>query len=243
MRFPKPLTWKYMPLYEKIAYYTSTLDERYSPYVDKLTAKSIVASMTDDVCVAPVVRVLTGPDDVHESDMNPLHIVKSTHGSGWNTGLTTVEEVREKLHAWNRPYDGAVAEKQYRYITPRFFIEEKVEDAIVGSTDAAIVYMFRCIHGNPVTIGVKQGKLQNSYDMSWKLLKSAQITIPQPSQPLLDRMITAARCLSAPFEFVRIDFYIATGERIYFSEFTFSPAGGNRIFPMPIEKELGRLWH
>jgi hypothetical protein len=39
MNFPKPQTWRYMPLYEKIGVYAQHLDERLAPYIDKLEVK------------------------------------------------------------------------------------------------------------------------------------------------------------------------------------------------------------
>jgi hypothetical protein len=55
-------------------------------------------------------------------------------------------------------------------------------------------------------------------------------------------MIELAEILSAPFEFVRIDFYLSSDRKIYFSEYTFTPSGGYRFYTNNIEAELGKLW-
>ena len=47
--------------------------------------------------------------------------------------------------------------------------------------------------------------------------------------PNLGAMIDVARRLSTPFEFVRIDLY-CDADRIYFGEFTLSPAAGRDRF-------------
>jgi hypothetical protein len=58
----------------------------------------------------------------------------------------------------------------------------------------------------------------------------------------LDKMLTLAAKLSQPFEFVRIDFYYVD-EKIYFSEYTFTPAGGKQVFPLDLEIKYGALWN
>ena len=55
-------------------------------------------------------------------------------------------------------------------------------------------------------------------------------------------MLENAKILSNRFEFVRIDYYIDKNHDIYFSEFTFTPAGGNITFDPKIEFELGKTW-
>ena len=241
----KPGSWSSMPLFKKLEIYQSQLSKKYAPYVDKLRAKEIVKEMAkDDISVAKVVRILEGPTDFKESDIHPDHIIKATHGCGWNismTNKTSVSEVHALLKKWNRPYRHTV-EMQYNYIPPRFFIEEKINDICLGITDTAITFMFRCIHGEPVTIGIRCGKSQNNYDLNWNMIKKQEHTYILEKPSYLPRMIALAKKLSQPFEFVRIDVYIDKDENIYFSEFTFSPSGGAMFFPLDIEKKLGKLW-
>jgi hypothetical protein len=236
--FIKPAEWDKMPLYKKIQYYASQLDERYSPYVDKIEAKKIVKEICgDDISIAPIIRILNSPDDFLMDDINENHMVKSSHGSGWNINIneyTSVSNVIEILNKWNTIY--SYTERQYSYIKPRFFIEEKVNGPI-GNAD---VFMFRCIHGEPRSIGIKRGYAQNSYDINWNPITC--INIIDVEKPFhLDKMLTLSRRLSSQFEFVRVDFYYVNGI-IYFSEFTFTPARGRIIFPMELENKFGSMW-
>ena len=164
-------------------------------------------------------------------------MVKSSHGSGWNINIDTntkVTKVIESLNKWNKIYSHT--ERQYRYIKPMFFIEQKINGPI-GNAD---VFMFRCIHGEPVTIGVKRGSIQNSYDINWNPLTCINIqNIEKPFH--LDKMLTLSRRLSSQFEFVRIDFYYVNS-LIYFSEFTFTPSNGSIVFPMNLENKFGSMW-
>lgn len=244
--FKKPLTWAYMPLFEKIGYYKTVLTKDYADYVDKIEAKAIVSRMTDNnVKCAKLIRILDGPDDITSADLNTNHIIKSAHGSGWNINIdetTTVENVIASLQSWNCHYVGE-GEQHYQHVKPRFFIEEKIVDALLGKTGNAIVYRIRCIRGKPFVIGVYTGRGQNSYDLSWTPVKKIEDpTINKPEQSTLQQMLKYAEQLSAPFEFVRIDFYIGQDEHIYFSEFTFTPSGGSPFYPFILEKQFGKLW-
>ena len=242
-KFEKPLTWRYMPLYEKIKYYKDILTKDYAPYVDKIDAKIMVSALTNNqVKCAKLIRILESPDDFHETDINTNHIIKSAHGCGWNINIdetTTVDSVRHTLQLWNHHYDGN-NEQHYQFIKPRFFIEEKINDIVLGQTANANVYLIRCIHGKPFVIGVRTELGQNSYDLNWNPVKPIEIQIDKPKQFL--KMLYYATQLSAPFEFVRIDFYIGADEDIYFSEFTFTPSGGNPFYSMQYEQAFGQLW-
>lgn len=242
-RFHKPGSWQYMPLFEKIRYYQSILDERFAPFVDKLEVKRRVTEMCPDLLTAKVVKVLKDPGDLTASDLQDGHLLKATHGCGWNIVLKpalNVDQLRRTLSEWNKPYSGI--EKQYTFLKPQFFIETIVDDLYLGTTGQARVFMVRCIHGKPVSVGVRVGNgstVQNSYTIDFALVEPANFVLEKPAQ--WDEMIGYAKTLSAPFEFVRVDFYLAT-DGVYFSEFTFTPAGGHRVFSMKVEKELGKLW-
>ena len=244
--FKKPQQWKYMSMWEKIKVYKNILDKSYAPFVDKLTAKGIVKHICGDrIEVAKVVRILSSPDDLTEADFQEHRMVMASHGSGWNIILhpsLSLNDVKMKLHKWNTHYIGNQSgESQYQYIEPRFFIEEVIDDIDLGKTGEAQVFMIRCIHGRPIIISVRRGDYQNSYDLNWNPIQlQKKFTIKRPK--CLLRMLTIAEQLSAPFEFVRIDFYVSRNDTIFFSEYTFTPAGGNRVFSNDLEKKFGALW-
>jgi hypothetical protein len=243
----KTQDWGDLPMYKKIAYYSTQLHEKYAPYVDKLKAKEIVKSILGDkIKVAKVVRVLTSPDDIHDTDINPDHILKSAHASRWNIDLRNVkngvDKIKEYLQRWNKTY--STKELQYTFLTPQFYIEEKIVDQLLKRRDMAIVYMVRCVRGRACSVGVQYGSKQNIYNLNWYPLDKPQIDgsflIPQPKR--LPEMLEMANTLAQPFEFVRIDFYIDVNEDIYFSEFTFTPASGNQVFSLELEHKMGMMW-
>jgi hypothetical protein len=245
MFFFKPKNWMELPMFKKIHYYGSQLTQEYAEYVDKLQAKCKVKEICgDDIQVAKVVRILKSYDDVTENDLNTNYIIKSSHGSGWNiyndTSIT-LDEAVAKLKSWNNKYNSSI-EKQYSFIKPLFFIEEKICDSILGHTGHACVYMFRCIHSNPISISVKYKKTQNSYDTNWNLTQIPKIPFAIPKPTCLSKLLNLCKLLSSNFEFVRLDFYIGKDDVIYFSEFTFTPAGGYQVFDIETEIKQGLIW-
>lgn len=242
----KPDNWDDLMFCEKIYIYRNYLNETHALYTDKLSAKRIVKDICGDrIRVAKVIRVLEGPDDLVQSDLDPCNIIKSAHGSGWNitiTENTDIEKCKRLLRSWNICY--STAEKQYTYIKPKFFIEEKIKDKLLGQTGDAVVYMIRCIRGKPISIGIKYKRCMNNYDMGLNILETGSEKLPFQvdfDDIGINDMLQLARLLSEPFEFVRIDFYVSEGG-IFFSEFTFTPNGGNRVFTKEVEYALGKLW-
>jgi hypothetical protein len=243
--FSKPENWMELPMFKKIHYYGTQLTKEYAEYVDKLQAKRKVKEICgDDICIAKVVRILESYSDLTKDDLNTNYIIKSSHGSGWNiyndTSIT-LDTAIQKLKGWNNKYNSFI-ENQYNFIEPKFFIEEKIYDSILGYTGSACVYMIRCIHSNPISISVKYKKTQNSYDLNWNLTQTPKIPFQIPKPKCLSKILNLCKVLSSNFEFVRLDFYISRDDIIFFSEFTFTPAAGCQVFDIKTEIEQGLLW-
>jgi TupA-like ATPgrasp len=241
----KPQNWAGLPFYMKVRYYSNCLDERYAIYVDKIEAKKIIENETNgEIRIARIIKQLPDIEPwkyLVDSDISPDVLLKPSHASGWNIDLKYnihLNQLQQKVKSMCRPY--SQSERQYRYIRPRFFLEEKVIDKYFGKTGKAIVYMVRCIHGKPVSIGVKFDNLNLLYDLQWKPMIDHPKHIEKPVK--LEKMIYWSEKLSSQFEFVRIDFYIDNHDELYFSEFTFTPSNGAQTFPIEIERMFGALW-
>jgi len=246
MSFSKPSNWNNLPIYEKIKIYAENLTEEYSQYVDKINSKLIVKKICgENIQIPKIIKILKSPNDIKQNDLQPNYIIKSAHASGWNINIdsnTKINDVHKTLNLWNTKYNPHY-EKQYSFLNPTFFIEEKINDSILGLTGNAIVYMIRCIHSKPISIGVKYKYDLNSYDIEWNEIQKPQIKFVIPKPKKLDLMLEMASLLSSNFEFVRIDFYINANDDIYFSEFTFTPASGNKVYDdINIEFSQGMLW-
>ncbi len=244
---PKPSNWSNLALYEKIGVYAQNLTKEHSKYIDKLEAKALVKEMLGErIEVAKVIRVLENWKDVKQEDFNCNHIIKSSHASGWNICIdktTRVSNVQIQLCRWNKQYK-PTEEKQYSFLTPRFFIEEKIKDSVLTDDENCIVYMFRYIHGRLISVaaGVGHNHLCNHYDNDWNLILAPEIPFDIPKPKRLYDMIQMSELLANGFEFVRIDFFIDKKDKIYFSEFTLTPKAGKPVFPLHLEEEYGKLW-
>ena len=259
--FIKPKNWSNLPLYEKVKYYSNTLDEKYSVYVDKIEAKKIVTEMTNgEIKVPKIIKELKNINDITESDINRNHLLKASHGSKWNLDFKTtndMKDIKNFLIDHNKIFSCFEYEKQYLYLKPRFFIEEKINDFLTGRSGKAVVFMIRCIHGKPISIRAKFEINMNLfgktdfvsllYDTKWNYIPQKNLK-PQfrhirMNKPInLDIMLKNSEILSNRFEFVRLDYYIDKNNDIYFSEFTFTPSAGQIILDPETEMELGRYW-
>lgn len=245
--FDKPEGWNELALYEKIAVYGQHLTTDHAKYVDKLQAKKIVKEkLGSAIEVARVVRVLGDWKDLRPEDLKTCYLIKSTHASGWNINITDTTDLliaKYQLRQWNKIFRPSLSgEVQYCFLTPQFFIEEKIEDPITGKGGKCLAYMFRYIHNTIVSIGVQLDGKCNHYDQDWNLILEPELSfhIPKPDR-LLD-MLSMSQTLAQGFEFVRIDMFIDNNDKIYFSEFTFTPKAGKPVFPLHLEIEYGKLW-
>jgi hypothetical protein len=243
----KPKNWNQLPLYEKVGLYQKSLNKFHSQFVDKLNAKIIVKNICkDDIEVPKVIKILKGPNDILETDIKDNYIIKASHGSKWNINIEKnksylIENIISQLEKWNQKYH-PYQEKQYLYIKPRFFIEEKMNDKYDQQNGEAMVYMCRCIYGKVISISIKYKELRNDYDINWNIIGDHELgNIEKPVH--YDLLIKNAEKLSSFFEFVRMDFYIDVDDKIYFSEFTFSPMGGMKVLPLHLEYELSKYWY
>jgi len=238
----KRYDWLKLPLYKKISYYKSQLDINYSQYVDKLTAKKIVSDICGNRCKIPkVIKILKKYNDLEQSDLNDNHIIKATHGSGWIIDImheNNLSKNIEKLNSWNKIF--SYSEKQYSYLLPRFFIEEKITCFYNGLSGSALDVKVFCFYGIPKFILIRNNDKRNFYDMNWVPIKPIEFVFEKPL--LFNDIIDISKELSKPFEFVRIDLYIGI-DGIYFSEFTFTPRNGKQEFTDEKEIEFGKYWY
>ena len=255
--FVKPSNWNKMLLHKKIGYTFPYFTPEFGPYIDKIEAKRIVKEMLgDSIEVAPIIRILDGPADLKQEDINVNYIIKSSHASNRNIIIKpdvnyNLDELRAKLEGFSSSYYDYLKEGQYRFVKPRFYVEEKVVDYSNGRTGSAITFMVYCIHGKPTALIIMEHALDRyrhfTIDSSFAL---KQIVIRGqiyhefkiPSSDVFNRMFTLATTLSKPFEFVRMDFYLGADDKIYFSEYTFTPHSGKVVFPPDLEARFGALW-
>lgn len=172
-------------------------------------------------------------------------VLKCTHGCGYNIicpdkRALDIAQSRERLERWMRTdFWRFYAEPQYRSIPKRIVCERYLGERGFLPKD----YKVYCFHGVPRYILVCEGRSAGKprfyfFDTDWHfcpitrdgLSAPAGFTLARPGR--LPEMLACAAKLSAPFPFVRADFYDAGG-KLVFGELTFTPSGALDTGRMP----------
>ena len=198
-----------------------------------------------------LVKLLWHGVDPHAIPFDTLpaeYVIKPNHGSGKVIvvkGKVDRSDVISRLSVWLKSnYYWACREYQYYYITPRVMIEEYLRNQDVSGP---LDYRFWCFRGIPEVIQVDNPAhdINPFFDTKWNLLDlyyregASRPAIAKPSN--FEQMILVASQLSAGFDFVRLDLYNVEG-KIYFGEFTFTPAGSLKLRPESWDLRLGEKW-
>lgn len=164
-------------------------------------------------------------------------VVKCNHGCGYNILVSdkskaNLEDIIDKLTKWMKEdFWKRYCEPQYKYIKKAIIIEEYLGDDIA-------TYKFYCFNGKPEVMYISSNGENGEKDlyldyydmnMNWVNItlaphKHAKVKANKPNNWI--EMVNLVTELANPFPFVRIDLY-NVNEKIYISEFTFIPTGGN----------------
>lgn len=201
---------------------------------DKYALYNYVKENSDPNILNNLLAVYNDVDEINWDSLPEKFALKCTHGCGYNIitnnkSELNPDEVKHKLNTWLKEKFGKnLLEFHYDKIKPRIILEEYIEN------DAGLLpidYKIYCFNGQPKLVLVCSGR-ENSlkldfFDLDWNRLnigykkdESSNLII-KPS--CFDDMVKYAKELSAPFLFVRIDFYDKDGKAIL-SELTFTPA-------------------
>ena len=194
------------------------------------------------------------PDEIPFEDLPDRFVIKANHGSRWNMFVRDKElvnsaEIEEQCKKWLGQRWSVTAhshEKHYDTIPPKIIVERYIEDNEYGFP---LDYKFFCFHGKVHFIRVFFGRHRDkkvlTLDASWQVmdimrepayLGSAEV----PSH--LEEMIRVAECLSADFDFIRVDLYSPDDAKIVFGELTLSPANANVRLRRECDFKMGKLW-
>jgi hypothetical protein len=185
----------------------------------KYLVKDFVSSRIGPQYAAPTLAVLRSKDDVMNYSYPDDCCIKSTHGSGHvvirrNGEMFDLNRVADWLDV---NYYESSREVNYRYLQPGVIIEPLLFDG-----NPLLDYKVFCVNGEPKMVQVDCDRQTNHsraiFNIDWKLQDFGiakprfQGDIKRPES--LDDMVRAAKILSEPFNFVRIDFYAKGGECI-----------------------------
>ncbi len=151
--------------------------------------------------------------------------------------LESVRQVEALFELATRDYATVLREMQYHGLRKQIIVE-----ALVNTTSgqAPDDYKFHCVSGEPIVCQVDHSRFGRPwsrllqlpdlepFDPNDGLAWPSSYRRPEPER--IEAMIQAARTLSEPFEFVRVDLYNGS-DGIFFGELTFSPAAALGIAP------------
>lgn len=205
---------------------------------DKYAVKNYISNTIGSDYVIPLLGVWDSFDEIDFKKLPTRFVLKCTHDSG---GIVVCKDIKDldinaarKLfnHSLNTDYYVYSRERAYKGIPRRIIAEEYKEDP---ETKELRDYKFFCFNGVVKYFKIDFGRFTdhhaNYYSPSGELIDLIETTYPPnpeanikiPSN--LNKMIELAEKLSTGIPFVRVDFYDVAG-RIFFGEYTFSPAGG-----------------
>lgn len=205
---------------------------------DKWLVREYVSSAGWGEVLNEVCGVWTSPREIPWEELPESFVLKCNHGCGYNilcpqkSGLDIPRSVRQLERWMETDFWRCYAELQYRGIPKRILCEKYLGDGEHIPVD----YKVYCFHGEPRYILVCDGREKGwprfyFFDRDWNfcpitrdgLAAPPGFTLQRP--PHLAGMLSCSAALSAPFPFVRVDFYEAEG-RLIFGELTFTPSGG-----------------
>jgi hypothetical protein len=240
-------------LHEHIqAYMLRTRDPRLVMLADKVRVREYIARTAGAQYVVPLLGSWRRAEDVPLETLPFPVVLKPSHASGrvlllHSRAQLQPREHRQLLRKWlAQDYSRVNREWFYHHVPRRIVAEPMLFDA-EGHIPAD--YKAYVIGGQVRYFQVEKDRFgrstRNLYGPQWQLLpvRGPQPRhAPEPPPPALPQMVALAEKLAAPFEFLRVDYYL-TRQGLRISELTNSPgAGFGRFYPERFGEEMAALW-
>lgn len=203
---------------------------------DKYQVRNYVKDYGFDFLLNDLINVWDSTKEIDWDGLPDKFVIKGNHGSGYNLICTdkkklNIKKAEQEINNWiNEDFWKINSELNYKNIEKKIICERylNVNDGLLASD-----YKIYCFNGVPKTILFMKDRDKETeaifMDTDWKFIAYANKYDRKnviPSRPAsLEIMLKAARALSEPFPFVRVDFYEENGKAI-FGEMTFTPAAG-----------------
>lgn len=223
---------------------------RNNPLVTKCADKYLVREYVEACGLGETLNELyhvwESPEDIDWDALPGSFVIKCNHGCGYNLlcpdkNALDISKAEKTIRQWYaEDYWLRNAELQYRGIPKRVICEKYLGASLID-------YKIYCFSGEPryvlACVGRDAGRAGTDslrfyfFDVDWNLCPlnkdSRERGDLAPSRPeTLGFMLEAARKLSHPFPFVRVDLYEASG-RTVFGELTFTPAAAMDLNRLP----------
>ncbi|WP_440100009.1 ATP-grasp fold amidoligase family protein [Serratia ureilytica] len=184
-------------------------------------------------------------------------VIKGNHGSGYNLicqnkQSLNIKSASQLIDGWMKDdYWKTYVELNYKGIQKKIIGEKYIESANGHEPEDYKIYCFRGVpYCTLLCVGRDTGTPKYYFfDKDFKFLCYSEDCLALSQEEIdafvkpegYDELFEYAARLSAPFEFVRVDFYISQGQ-IIFGELTFTPSAGldTDILP-PTDVLLGKM--
>ena len=210
---------------------------------DKYAVREVISNIIGKEYLIPLLYVTDDYRNINRATVSDGSVIKCNHDSMNVVIVESVNnvdfsEVQRKMRSsLRRNFYYRYREWQYKDIPPKIIVEKLIKDD-EGALPAD--YKIFCFDGNPKYISVDSDRFgthtRDIFDTDWKRqsleYRYKHSVTPPPPPTNLDLMLELAKKLSAPFPFVRVDFY-DTGSQVYFGEITFHPGAGFNPFKPP----------
>lgn len=214
--------------------------------------KNILGEEQAEEILIPLLYVTERPDTIPFETLPSNFIIKPNHTSGTSivveNGQYEKENIIKTCREWLRtPYGLEKLEWAYQPIQRKIIIEQLLREKNGGNPKEYRFYMFngKC-HLVYVILDRLNDPSRSLFDEEWNYL--AVKKAGRPMGQVLEKpekysqMLRYAEQFSAPFDFVRVDFYYVKN-KIYAGELTHYPTSGKLKFePGSFDFELGNHW-
>lgn len=240
LNLDNPCTFNEKIQWLKLYWHNSNLPD----LVDKYKVREYIKDKIGEKYLVPLISTYEKIQDVDFDNLPECFVIKPNHGSGKVLISLNKDEfiknwkVEKKImqRSLKNNYFYTWYEWAYKDIKPMLVCEELIDEKIID-------YKFYCFNGEPEFLYVSQGLVIDHslkvgfYDLEWNKLpfgrtdyRTFDSILEKPK--CLKLMIDIARKLSKDFPFVRVDLY-NVGDKVYFSELTFTPSSGYMTFDPP----------
>lgn len=208
---------------------------------DKFEVRKYVEEKGLKDILNPIIGVYDRPEDINWDELPQKFALKSNYYYSYNIICTNKDKLDKtaaikEMHEWAKSTGHLIAsEMQYANIKRKIICEQYIETSD-GNSPAD--YKIYCCNGKPTYVMVCIGRTKHEKPKFYYLDTEGHLQREMTNDGLnapadfhydkpegWDKMLYAAEILSAPFPFVRADFYLENG-RVIFGELTFTPAKG-----------------
>lgn len=224
---------------------------------DKFAVKDYVTRMVGEEYVVPTIKSWTNAGQINFDELPERFVLKVNWSSGYlkivkNKAELDVDATRRQFASWIKPYRNSYYQTLnwgYKEMPPIIFAEEYIEQADEQVYD----YKFFCFKGRVDSLFIatdRQDKKKPTtfdfYDADFNPLDityggHAHVATPHEKPKNFEKMKEIAAKLSAPFPFVRVDFY-DLGDRVFVGEMTFYSGGALLSFePFEWDQKYGAM--